>query len=151
MSLGDGAKPSMRSRAFRSARLAVRSRVIDERRLEMASTNEGLSASEATERRRTRLYVACWRIKTHIERLLHPISTASLPLDLATLGDRGTWDEVRGGITIVPKVPPTSGGRRGSEVDREGTVVGSEVDSEASAAEAGTDSGGVLPSSDFIV
>ena len=137
MSLGDGAKPSMRSRYFRSARLAVRSRVIDERRLEMASTNEGLSASEATERRRTRLYVACWRIKTHIERLVHPISTASFPLDLATLGDRGTWAKVRGGITIVPKVSLVLGERRGSEVDGEVTVDGSVVDAEMSAVKAG--------------
>ena len=43
------------------------------------------------------------------------------------------------------------GGRRGSEVDGEGTVSGSAVYADTFAAEAGTDSGGAFLSSDFIV
>ena len=72
-------------------------------------------------------------------------------MEVATLGGRGTWAGVSGGITVGPEVPSTLGGRMGSESDEEGTVVGSAVDVEMSAAEAGTDGGGAFHSSGFTV
>ena len=72
-------------------------------------------------------------------------------MEMATLGVRGGWAGVRGGITVGPEVPSTLGERRGSEGDREGTMAGLAVDADISANEAGTDGGGALPSSDFIV
>ena len=66
-----------------------------------------------------------------------------------------TWDGVIGCSTIVPKVPLVLGGRSGSvggvEGDQGGTVAGSAVDADISAAEARTDDGGACLSSDFIV
>ena len=46
---------------------------------------------------------------------MRPISAASLPLKVVTLGGIGTWPEVRGEITVVPKVPSTLVGRGGLE------------------------------------
>ena len=68
MSSGDGAKPSGRTRASSSARLAARSREIDERRPMTALTSGGLSVSEAIERRWKRSSLACWRPKARTER-----------------------------------------------------------------------------------
>ena len=117
MSSGDGAKPSGRRRSSRSARLAARSREIDARRPMMALTSGGLSVSEATERRWKRSSLACWRPKTRTERPLRLLRVAALPLDVVTLGGRGSWAGVRGGITVGPEGPSTLGGRRGSEGD----------------------------------
>ena len=71
-------------------------------------------------------------------------------MEVATLGVRGTWAGVRGGITVVPKVPLKLGRRRGLDGDGEGTVSGSAVDADMSANEAGIDRGGAFPSSGFI-
>ena len=124
MSSGDGAKLSGRRRASRSARLAARSQVINERRSTTASTSGGLSVSEATERRWTRSSLACWRLKARTERPVRPLSAATLPMEVATLGGRKAWAGVRGGITVSPDDPLTLGERRGSEGDEEGTVAG---------------------------
>ena len=144
-------RPSGRRRALRSARLAARRRVIDERRPTTAATSRGLSVSEATERRWTRSSLACWRLKARTERPVRPLSAAALPMEVATLGGRGTWAGIRGGITVGPEVPSMLGEKRGLEGDGEGTEAGSAVDAEMSAAEAGTDGEGAFPSSDFIV
>ena len=72
-------------------------------------------------------------------------------MEVATLGVRGTWAGVRGGITVGPEFPSALGEKRGSEGDGEGTLAGSAVDAEISAAEAGTDCGGAFLSFDFIV
>ena len=72
-------------------------------------------------------------------------------MEVATLGGRGTRDGVRGVINIIPEVPSTLGKIRVLEGDGEGTVAGLAVDTEMYAAEAGTDSGGALPPSGFIV
>ena len=62
---------------------------------------------------------------------------------------------VIGCSTIFTKVTLVLGGRRDSvgdgEGDQGGTVSGSAVDADISDAEAGTDDGGVLLSSEFIV
>ena len=103
------------------------------------------------ERRWTKSSLACWCLKARTERLVHPLSAAALPMEVATLGGRGTWASVRGGTTVGPEVPSTSDEGRGSEGDGEGTVAGSVIDAEMSAVETGTDGGGAFPSSDFIV
>ena len=82
---------------------------------------------------------------------MRPLSAAVLPIEVVTLGGRGAWAGVRGGITVGPEVPSTLGGRRGSESDGEDTVAGSAVDAEISAAEAGTDGRGVFSYAGFIV
>ena len=82
---------------------------------------------------------------------MRPLSAAAIPMEVATVGGWGTWDGVRGDITIGPEVPSTLGERRGSVGDGEGTVAGSTVDAEMSATKTGTDGGGAFPSSDFIV
>ena len=117
----------------------------------MSSTSGELSVSEAMERRCTKSSLACWRLEARTERPVRPLSAAALLMEAATLGGWGTWADVRGGITVGPEVPSTLGKRRGSEGDGEGTVAGSAVDAEMSAAESGTDGGGACPSSDFIV
>ena len=48
-------------------------------------------------------------------------------------------------------VPSALGEKRGLEGDGEGTIAGSGVDADMSAAEVGTDSGAAFPFSDFIV
>ena len=80
---------------------------------------------------------------------------AALPPEVVTLGGRGTWDGVRGCSTIGPEVHSEPVERRDSVVDGEGdrggTVDGSVVDAEMSVTKAGTDDGGELLSSEFIV
>ena len=66
-----------------------------------------------------------------------------------------TWAGVKGCSTIVPKVRLVLGGRResvgGVEGDQGGTVAGSAVDADISAAKARTEDGGAFLSLDFIV
>ena len=82
---------------------------------------------------------------------MRPLSAAALLMEAATLGGRGTWADVRGGITVGPEVPSTLGKRRGSEGDGEDTMAGSAVDADISAAEDGTDGEGAFLYSGFIV
>ena len=98
--------------------------------------------SDAMDKRWTRSSLACWRLEARTERPVRPLSASALPMDLETLSGRGTWAGVKGGITVGPEVPLMLGKRRGSEGDGEGTVAGSAVDAEISAAEDGTDGGG---------
>ena len=143
MSSGDITEPSGRRRASRSAHLAARSQVVDERRPTTDLTNRALLVSEATERRRTKLSLACWQLKARTETPVCPLSSAALSMEVATLGGMGTWAGIRGGITVEQE--------KGSEGDGEGTMAGSAIDSEMSVAEAETDGGGEFPSSGFIV
>ena len=64
---GNGAEPSRRRRALRSARYARWSPVIEERRTMTASTSGGLSVRKATERRWTRLSLPSWCIEAQTE------------------------------------------------------------------------------------
>ena len=80
MSLGNGANPPGRIKTLRLAHLSARSQVINERRPTMASMSVGLLVSEAAERRWVRSSLACWRLEAQIERPVHPLSVAALPM-----------------------------------------------------------------------
>ena len=112
-SSGDGNKTSGSRRASRSTHLAAQRQVIDERQLTMASMSGGLSESEAIERRWTMLSLAYWRLNTRTEISVCLISVVALLMEVETLGGRGTWDCVRWGITVGPKVTWTLDERRG--------------------------------------
>ena len=83
------------------------------------------------------------------------LNAAALTPEVVLLVGRMTWAGVIGCRTIFPKVTLVIGVIRDSvydgEGDQGGTVAGSAVYVEISAAETGTDGGGALPSSDFIV
>ena len=132
--------------ASSSKRLDVRIREINERQPTAALTSRGLLVSEATERRWTRLSLDFCCLEARTERPARPLSVAALLKEVATLGGRGTWGGVRGGITAGTEVTSTLDGRRVSEGDGEGdgedTVAGLTVDAEMSATEDGTDGGG---------
>ena len=116
--------------------------MINEKHSTMALTSRGLSVSEVTKTRLKNSSLACWCLKAQKERMLLLLSMLTLPIEVATLGGRGGWAGVRGGITVGPEVPLTLRERRGSEGDGEGTVAGSAVDADMSTAEAGTAVGG---------
>ena len=148
MSSGDSAELYVSRRDSRFALFATRSRVIEYIWPTTASTSGRILMREATESRWTKSSLACWRLKVRTERQVIPFSAF-------TLGGRMTWAGVIGCSTIVHKVSLVLGGRRESvgdgEGDKSGTVAGSALAAEISAAEAGTDNGGELPYSDFTV
>ena len=46
---------------------------------------------EAMDRRCVRSSLACWRLEARAERPQRPLSAATLPSEVPTLGGRGTW------------------------------------------------------------
>ena len=48
---------------------------------------------------------------------MRPLSVVALPLEVVTLGVRGAWDRVIGGITVGPEVTLAMGVIRVSEGD----------------------------------
>ena len=55
------------------------------------------------------------------------ITAATLPMEVAKIGSRGTWAGGIEGIIVGIEVPLKLGSTRGSKGDREGNVAGSEV------------------------
>ena len=139
MASGDSADPSGRNRSSRSTHLAAWSWVINERRPTMDLMSGGLLVSETMERRWTRASLSFWRLEAQIESPVRLLRAATLPTEVAKLGDRGTWAGVIGGITVGPKVASTLDTIRVLEGDGEGTVAMLVVHAEMSAAKDGTD------------
>ena len=76
---------------------------------------------------------------------------ATLPSEVPTLGGRGDWAGVGAPITVDSEVAGTMAWGRTLVGDGGGTVAGSAVDAEISAARAGMDVGGAFPSSYVII
>ena len=92
-----------------------------------------------------RLSLACWRREAWAERPERPLSVAP------KLGGKGTWAGVGRSITVVSEVAGALAWSRTWGGDGGGTISGSAVDVEMSAAKAVADVGGAFPSSDVII
>ena len=79
-------------------------REVVERRITTALTSGGLPVREYMDRRCVRLSLACWLREAQAER---PLSVAVFPLEVLTLGGRGTWSGVRGSIIIISELVGT--------------------------------------------
>ena len=103
------------------------------------------------DRRCVRFSLACWRCEAREESPELPLSADMLPSKVPALGDRGAWVGVGGTINVAFKVTGTMDWSRIWGSDGGGTVSGSDVDEEMSAAKDETGVGGALPSSDVII